>query len=353
MSKKVSIRSAADLLEALESTDFALQSAVMQMISKDPVKALSYGQHDGRDVVDVLITMGSAKEARLALLPCTTLAAFDDPRVIEFFLGRLEHGQGRVVALSTGYLMGCEIPRERVYPTLLAEESRLHVRAAARLLGFPTPNDPPEVALRLALLIPDCSLPPLDESWRSRWLGQLESLLAAEARAGIESLAQADALSQMLALRDELSPDNQRWLLDWGVRYDPGQVVGLLRASLQTDPAFTLSLLRKSPEALAMLAGELPVNHEDARIAAWARSLAAPTADSQTTDLVTELHSADWRARAQACEGLIAKGGSEVIHQARHLAISDRLELRVAGSQILMALGEHEWMEETLLARSN
>ena len=51
MSKKVPIGTAAQLLEALESTDFALQAAVMQTISKDPAKALSYGRHEGRDVV--------------------------------------------------------------------------------------------------------------------------------------------------------------------------------------------------------------------------------------------------------------------------------------------------------------
>jgi hypothetical protein len=349
VSKKVPISTAAQLLEALESTDFALQAAVMQTISKDPAKALSYGRHEGRDVVDVLIAMGSVKESMAAFLPCTTLSAFDEPRVVDFFLDRLARGTGKVVALATGYLLRHEIPRERVYDTVMENESLLRVRSAARLLGPPMPSDPPEVALRLALMLPDCTLPPLAGVWEPRWLKQLESIIASQARAGVESLPEPDTLNRMMSHWDKLGLDNQRWLLEWGVRRQPQEMVHLLRVALQSDPAHALSLLAKAPDALVLLRDELPVQHTDARIRRWARSLAGTATEADPETLLQALQHADWRVRAEACEALIAKGGSEIVLAVRPLATSDRLEVRAAAAQILMALGEHEWMEETLL----
>jgi hypothetical protein len=351
VSKKVPITTATQLLEALESTDFSLQAAVMQAISKDPAKALSYGRHEGRDVVDALIAMGSVRESTVALLPCTTLSAFDEPRVVDFFLDRLAHGTGKVVALATGYLMRHEILRERVYGIVMENESLLRVRSAARLLGPPMPVDPPEVALRLALMLPNCTLPPLNEAWEPRWLEQLESVIAGQARAGIESLPEKDTLPRMISHWSQLGLDNQRWLLEWGVRSQPEQMVEFLKDALQTDPAFVLGLLQKVPEAVAPLRDHLPMEHVDPRIRRWARSLAGPVTESDPKALLAALRHTDWQVRAEACEALIARGGTEIVLAVRPLATSDRLEVRAAAAQILMALGEQEWMEETLLAR--
>lgn len=129
----------------------------------------------------------------------------------------------------------------------------------------------------------------------------------------------------------------------------------LARAHLAHDPAmgpaFVLGLLQKVPEAVAPLRDHLPMKHADPRIRRWARSLAGPVTESDPKALLAALRHTDWQVRAEACEALIARGGREVVLAVRPLATSDRLEVRAAAAQILMALGEQEWMEETLLAR--
>lgn len=267
MSTRVELRSARDLIAALESPDLGLRMAVHRALAQDPSRALAYGAHEGRDCIDVLVAQGRAGESSSALIACATLSAMDDPRVTAFFLERLDHGTGRVLTAATGYLLQHPFERPQAFAALLGNDSLLRARCAARALGVPRAADPPAVALRLAILHPDCSLPPRTGIWAELWEAELAGICAADARAG-------------LGLRDA-PPEEQ------------------------------------------------------------------PVPEQSESALLAALEDADWRVRARASDALVARGEAEPL---KGLVHDDRLEVRAAAVQILMALGEDEWLEATLLA---
>jgi hypothetical protein len=267
MSTRVELGSARDLIAALESADIGLRMAVHRALTRDPARALAYGAHEGRDCVDVLVAQGRAGESSSALMACATLSAVDDPRVTGFFLERLEHGAGRMLTAATAYLLQHPFERSLAFAALLGNRSLLRARCAARALGAPRPEDPPAVALRLAILDPECTLPPCSGIWADLWEAELAGICAADARAG-------------LGLRD-------------------------------------------APQAKT------------------------PLPQQSQSELLAALEDPDWRVRAQASDALISLGEAEPV---KGLVRDERLGVRAAAVQILMALGEHEWLEAALLA---
>lgn len=268
MTTRVELGSASALIAALESADIGLRTAVHRALAREPARALAYGAHEGRDCVDVLVAQGRAGESTSALMACTTLAAVDDPRVTAFFLERLEHGAGHVLTAATAYLLQHPFERPLAFGALLDNASLLRARCVARVLGAPRPEDPPAVALRLAILDPECTLPPRSGIWADLWEAELTGVCAADARAG-------------LGLQDA-PPDEKE-----------------------------------------------------------------PLPPQSQSELLAALEHPDWRVRARASDALVALGEAEPI---KGLVRDERLEVRAAAVQILMALGEHEWLEAALLA---
>ncbi len=269
MTTRLEITSAQDLIAALESPDLGLRMAIQRTLAKSPEKALSYGAYQGRDCLDVLMAQGRDGNSSLALMACATLSAVSDPRVTDFFLERLEHGSAQALTAAAAYLSMNAFERPRAYPALMGNTFLLRARYAARVLGPPLPEDPPAVALRLAILDPDSTLPPRSGIWEPLWAAELEGICGADARAGL------------------------------GLQEAPG------------ERAVSTSEERSKAELLAAL--------EDS----------------------------DWRVRARAADGLIALGEAGLV---KPLVSHEQLAVRAAAVQILMALGEHEWLEKTLLA---
>lgn len=267
MRTRVELSSARDLIAALESPEIGLRAAVHRALAKDPARALAFGAHEGRDCIDVLIEQGRAGESSSALMACATLSAVEDARVTAFFVERLEHGSGQVLTAATAFLLQHPFERAQAFAALLGNRSLLRARCAARALGVPRAEDPPAVALRLAILHPDCTLPPRTGVWAALWEAELAGICAADARAG-------------LGLRDT-PPEEQ------------------------------------------------------------------PVPEQSQSELLAALEDADWRVRARASDALVARGEAEPIKELVH---DERLEVRAAAVQILMALGEDEWLEAALLA---
>lgn len=330
MSKRIQISNAQQLLEAMSDPDMARRAALFKSLSSNPAKALSYGPFEGMDVVDALIEMASVKDPHVALMPCTTLTAFSEPRVLDFFLERLAQADGKLISLCTVYLMAHPTPRDRVYPILLANESILRVRAAARVLNGPCSEDPPEVALRLALLRPDCSLPPVQGAWLERWIAELKGVVSPDARAGLRSNADESVLGLLLTRFEEFSVPTREWLLDWaaGCCYQPARERVL--ASVLDQPQFLRTMVRRHPQAWDWLKADLP----------------CPSSDLQLSELLDQLEDPDWRNRAAAVALLVERGGVEVLEAVRPRALSPCFELRTAAVTVLLGLGEHEWLEE-------
>jgi len=76
------------------------------------------------------------------------------------------------------------------------------------------------------------------------------------------------------------------------------------------------------------------------------RDQAAPAPQQSQRELLAALEDPDWRVRARASDALVSRGEAEPI---KSLVRNERLEVRAAAVQILMALGEREWLEEALL----
>ena len=58
---------------------------MLQVVAGDPERALAYGAHDGRDVIDALLEQAAGPERRgLWEVVVATLAAFPDPRVLRY-----------------------------------------------------------------------------------------------------------------------------------------------------------------------------------------------------------------------------------------------------------------------------
>ncbi len=269
MTTRLEITSAKDLIAALESPDLGLRMAIQRTLAKSPEKALSYGAYQGRDCVDVLVGQGRDGNSSLALMACATLSAVSDPRVTEFFLERLEHGSTQALTAAAAYLSMNAFERPRAYSALMGNTSLLRSRYAARVLGPPHPEDPRAVALRLAILDPDSTLPPRSGIWEPLWEAELEGICAADARAGL---------------------------------------------------------------GLQEVAGE--------------RAIPIPPQRSRD-DLLAALEDPDWRTRARAADALIALGEADSV---KPLVGHEQIAVRAAAVQVLMALGEHQWLEEALLA---
>lgn len=267
MPTRVELSSARDLIAALESPEIGLRAAVHRALAKDPARALAFGAHEGRDCVDVLVAQGRAGESSSALMACATLSAVDDPRVTAFFLERLAEGTGQVLTAATAFLLQHPFERSQAFAALLGNRSLLRARCAARALGVPRAEDPPAVALRLAILHPDCTLPPRAGIWADLWEAELAGICSADARAGL------------------------------GMRDAP-------------------------PEA-------------------------HPVPEQSQSELLAALAHPDWRVRARASDALVSRGEAEPL---KGLVRDERLEVRAAAVQILMALGEEDWLEAELLA---
>ena len=347
MSVKVSISSAADLLSALDSHDMGLRLAVQQRLVQAPQKALDYGAWQGRDVIDLLVAQGGEGDCSSAQLACRCLMHFEQPRVVDFFLDRLLKARGQVLEAATMYLLQRTFPRPAAFAALLQNDDLTRVRLSARVLGLPQSDDPSAVALRLALVHSQCSLPLWEGVWVEGWLSELQGALAPEARAALQEVATPE---QVLIQQARLGPENLRWLAGWAVPRDARLMVAEVRQWLREDPGFALGLLAECPAALDLHREHLPYQHEQARWRDWARRLVGFSEDWKVQ--LERLHDQDWRVRAEATRSLV-EAGPVVVEAVKPLVQSPQLALRVAAAQILSALGEEAWLQANLPKESN
>ena len=374
MSSVLRIGTARDLIEALEADDLSLLLAVHRTISRDPVRALAFGRWEGRDVVDVLVALADGGKDGMAGLACGTLAAFEEERVLAFFLRQLGQGQGIHLETAVAWLQSHRqlFERSAVYGALLQNASLARVRGVARLLT-PEPADPPEVTLRLALLTVGAPLPALDDTTRPLWRAELGGVLVAEARAALRSFGRP-AFEWLCALREELSDPTLSWLLGWGVRSWPEACIGAV-GELLADPrrvSLGLQCVESAPALASALPEELRRLATDPQHGLRAIRAGAPVdmahvatdascsgelravclqrwTDAPLPILLECLRDADWRVRAAAGDVLTARGGNDTIEAMQPLLTGEADAVRAAAVQVLAALGCHALVEEALL----
>jgi hypothetical protein len=246
------IRTAAELLAALEDPEPGVRMAVLQVVARQPARALAYGRHEGRDVVDVLLAQAAGRERRgVWEVVIATLAVFDDPRIVELFLHLLATGRRAETLFTAANRLERE-PIEplvdRLLPLLMQNESDARARAAARLLLRASGLDR-AAQLRTALLAGDGRLlpAPLDADTLELWLAELDGLFALRARRALE--AQGEPALRLLApCWDRLRDDDRRWLVEWAARTSLDVAATLCERALASgSTALTLAALAVVP----------------------------------------------------------------------------------------------------------
>jgi hypothetical protein len=382
------ITSAAQLHAALSAPDADIRLGTLEAVVADPKAALGFGLHADRDFIDVLLHQArSSPVAAEWLTLVNALAVFADARVAGFFTEVLaEHADPAVLFLASDYLARtrARVPRTTLERLLLQNDCTARARATAPLLacmGVGTPSE----RLRVALLIDDGPPPPPFARASDAYVAELRGPFAQDARAALSAQGDAAAIS-LLTHWAALDNATLAWLIDWALQTLPPRaaedVVGRVLES-GDDQLLRIALARVAERPDVSI--DPPVEtiaqwlrHSDAEVRraailksgvpfAWQRllDLASGDTDPGVRAAATWRLSADfnaralprlldalgdehWQVRAAAVDGLVALG-SGVGASVRPLVDDARLPVRVAAVDVLLRLGDDDWLAQHLL----
>jgi hypothetical protein len=380
----IRIRSASELIAALEHEELAVHLAALGAIAADPGRALRYGAADGRDIIAALIDYAArdltAPHRRIVV---EALARFDDPRVpLEMRKQFVMRGSLEIREIAARRL--AREPLEEVLsffaPWLHQDRSLPHARLAALAL-----SGRPELGVtervRIAVASNGTSdVPPLTADSLDPWLHALSGPFSMTARELLEAQGEP-AFVLLFPVRKRLDEETAEWLMTWGTaisapRVDElihealcGNVPSLQLAALRLvptrdtraaflpaltrflsdpTPAVRLAAIRAGAEGLdwaQVIASEPDVA---VRVAAIAR-LAVQEGLPAIPTLIALLSDNDWRIRAQATEALKCLG-TDAVEAVKPLTADTRDFVRAAAVQVLLAHEEDLWVEEALLS---
>ncbi len=382
---EIHIRSSAQLFAALGADEVSLRYAALKAVAENPRAALAYGKQDGRDVVDVLLRLEA--EARHPLergLVLEALAGFDDERVVAPCQAVFSRPGPNAVLRLAALRLACQ-SAEAVHrfflPWLMQEGWEAQAVLAAEVLAE-SPLLTPRERIRIAAVAPErgTGVPPLDAVSLEHWLLELNGAYATGAQALLRAQGRA-ALLPLLRYWSRLKAAPAAWALEWAVAGAPEEAVPVLADALrhhdETVAVAALRLLPRLGEAAAPLRplAQRFARHGDAdvRLAAavggvalqsWeqlaleatdprmrvagVRWVAQEGGDRAAATLIRALADEHWSVRAAATDML--KGFSpEVDDLLKPLVRQPRFEVRTAAVQVLLAHGQHDWLEEQLL----
>ena len=380
----IRIRSIEDLRTALESPDPMTCLFTLQAIAADPERALSYGQKDGTDVIDLVIAVARQGTATaLGAGALLVLGRFRDPRVAPVILDAFatsDHDESVTACAEFLQASATAEVRSAVTPWLFQDADETRARIAARVLA--QYNDLTESErLRVALIFPDGEIAPpeLNDGTLPLWIRELEGAYSSEAR---ELLATGGPSSCrfLVAHWEELPTEIQGWLLKLVAAPCPDSVAphvqralragesALVDAALEavathpwpnasfqnelaalwnsTDPKRRLAVLRAGLKDLDWLS--VTKTDPDIRVrAAAVKCLARDEGEAAADTLGRLLEDEDWRLRAAAADSLKTLGdaGTAVAQERLHHARND---VRLAAVQVMLASGCHEFLEREL-----
>ena len=188
----------------------------------------------------------------------------------------------------------------------------------------------------------------------------------------------------------ELSEESQLWLLEWGIVVAPQRVLPRMEhllfvdasaATIQvqvkaigalsqlkpailkrllprltpflaptTDPLLRLAALRAGAPARPACLRDMIAEDRDRAVTLTAiERLAGADPEGAIPDLVALLQAEEWDLRAAAADALAILPQSAVVEQARLLVFHSNMAVRAAAANVLIAQGDDEWLEETLL----
>ncbi len=376
---RISVRSAADLFEALESSDLGLRLAALKVVCEQPGRAAAYGRHGKRDVIDVLVQMDvTVLPAALQRLLVAAISAYRDPRVPGWLIGEFQRSSDRAVLQSIARRFAEEPPVEacRFFgPWAMQDHDLVRARAAARALaGNPELSEGERIRVASALAAEGCEVPTVTAANSEQWLRELCGPYWVEARHLVERSG-AEAFRALRAYWPAFDDRTAEWFLKWGVRDHPLESVELLKPLLESGEGprslLALQMVPRLGAAAALFAPVVQrfIDHADPayRLAAiragasgdWERLVAedsapevraaalrrsAELADRAVPAIRGGLSDPDWQVRAAATEAL-KQLGEEGVRLAKELMACESRDARLAAMQVLVAAGEYAWLE--------
>lgn len=374
------IRSAKDVFDALRSPDMMVRFSILRGIAQNPAKAASYGTYNGSGLLDELLYHLNHNEDgiyRLALL--NALAAFREPRLVEVFKNEMSGAKDtHAVMLAAAWLAGEPEERMRDFMSSILRRDGSPDRAviAANVMTAyegVEPRDKVRVAVVANLPYPT---PPLDDETEETWLSELGGKRAERAMALLEGLGEG-AFLRLRGKRAAFDEEVNGWLMDCGARKHQVYAVELLADALKSgSDGLVLRALESIPRLgqasvlfrtllgrflehpekgirLAALRAGAPVEgikerlageqDKDIRLELISR-LAGEQGEAAVPVLVELLHDKAWEIRAGATNALI-RIGRPAIDAVKPLIDIEDEKVRIAAAQVLIALGQDEWLE--------
>lgn len=385
--QKVRIASAADLFGALRSESSPLRLYVLKAIADNPGKALSYGEFQGGNLRDEVVTLwqrsGIDTDERAVALAAIVALGGDSAFPIcksEFSLTR-----NRSVLRVAASKLASE-PAERLAdflpPFLFDDEFPARARLTATLMsGFSSLS--PRERLRIAIISMDQNAPqpPLPEpDTEGFWVSELKGIWAEEAKVMAEGMGE-EVFRRLARAWDALPEEAKLWLIEWGMRDHPLHAAGLVADVLRSDnerlmlaslqcirenkaaggffqtllnelvnhslPAIRAAALDAGGIAEAPLIRKMLVSEPSGVRLALIRSIATSKDRDYAPDLAEFFRDKDWRIRAAASVALAEMGGSIIEELKPFLADLDD-GARVAALNTLFALGDESLVLEAM-----
>lgn len=373
--RQLRIRTAQDIIDALQSPDAAIRFAVLRAIATNPDRALRYGGTAGCDLIDELCDLaGNLPPSALHTLAHHALSAFRDPRVTAVFKNLFAaSSDAALVTLAADYF--ASEPEEEIRSTVAAflfqDRSYLHARVAADVMAGFTQLSNREL-IRIAILtVKESPQPATDEASDPCWLAELRGMYKSQAQAALEG---CDEGGFLLCKRnwDSFDDEEKAWVLAWGAASFPALTVELVLASLDWGRD---ELLLAALESIALFGPASSMftprlgrflTHENPRVRAVVAGLGGHCPDMAAlfyaeTDsavkaallpglvrflgsdavplLIGCLEAEDYRLRAAAVAGLTGCA-PETVEMVKPLLLRQEQGIRVAAAQVLLDAGE-------------
>ena len=392
MVERLHIRSAHDIVAALESRDVPMRLALCQAAAAQPAHILAYAEAAGVDLIAAFLAAAARRES-LVMRKATlgALVHFDDPRVVALFREVLmTSSESDVLRLAAQRVALDASPESRRFlrERLLSEAMPLRVRCIAGALSTARDLGAAE-KLRLTLAGAAGGVehwPERDPECAAGWARELGGPFALSARRLLERHSDVAALLALVPHWSAWTDSDRAWFLGWGRTLfgreaPPFAVRALLREALaQSSKAVMLAALRwfgafpsSVPEsAIEPLAtgadvelrfaalSALPSHDRDwwhiartdrepsVRALAIERALTLEEGAPASEELAEFISDGDWRVRAAVVRALNRDGAVAVDRARDWLAHADP-RVRAGALQILLDQGQERWLANTLM----
>lgn len=185
----IRIGSAAQLKQTLELSELHFRLAALNAIQQQPAKALAFGLHDGKDVIDMLLGWAKRTEGTVEwLYYVVTLAAFRDARVTDFYTTVLATSTDSELLFTAAEYLSASLNQTLEYRCrrLLWDEHPARVRAVVSLLsGSKLLDDSERIRIGIIALSDETPLPVFSQTCKL-WLRKLDGPFRGDAQICLE-----------------------------------------------------------------------------------------------------------------------------------------------------------------------